>query len=52
MLLGLVIALLVYVLIGVVVLLYNAKEDGMVLAYWWLIILAYPYLIAKNGFKL
>lgn len=52
MLIWIVSILFIYLIIGVGFLVYWAKEDGYVLSFWWLILIGYPYLIAKNGFRL
>lgn len=40
--------ILVYLGIGVCVLVHWAKEDGLILVFWFVVIICYPYLIIRD----
>jgi hypothetical protein len=44
-------AIVVYIVIGIGILLYGTITDpygGLILQFWWLVILFYPYLLIRN----
>jgi hypothetical protein len=46
-----VIGIAIYLLIGVAILIYGTVTDtygGLILEFWWLVILFYPYLIVRS----
>lgn len=47
-------SIIIYLLIGMGLLIYMVKTDkygGLILHFWWLIVLFYPFLIIKSMFS-
>lgn len=51
MLSWIILAIIIYLLIGVAILIYGVVSDpygGFILHFWWAVILFYPYMIVRS----